>query len=397
MNGLVLAAAAVLGAAAAAGPAVKIPLVKDLTITTAVSERQGDYEAATTVASIDADGTVHLAIAAEVPDADGGPPRSVQVTRTVQAEDLRTGREYRYLFSSGGQEVYLGATALGPSAAVLTDLGAKQEASIKLDGEAGGLPGLLGGMMGAMRGAPAESDGYLTADGVVKLVEPRPVPYAVIVNNAVRALPAWHVRGRFGEGAHPAEVDWYILADAQNPLSLRYAFGKDRREVVRIGFPAADETRVIEDELAKKKRSVLYGIYFDFNRASLKPQSEPVLRTIAQVMTKNPDWTLLVEGHTDNIGGDAKNQELSARRADAVKAALVERGVAANRLETARDERHARRPRAQPPGRAVPPVTRVDCRVGRSRLRGCRPADGTCCALEPSPRSRRGWRAPTPG
>ena len=60
-----------------------------------------------------------------------------------------------------------------------------------------------------------------------------------------------------------------------------------------------------------------------------------MLRTIVDVMKKDPDWVLVVEGHTDNVGGDVKNQDLSSRRAAAVKAALVERGVSAARLNTA--------------------------------------------------------------
>ena len=50
---------------------------------------------------------------------------------------------------------------------------------------------------------------------------------------------------------------------------------------------------------------------------------------------KNPAWKLSVEGHTDNVGGDAYNLDLSNRRAAAVKQALVERlQVAADRLTT---------------------------------------------------------------
>jgi len=52
-------------------------------------------------------------------------------------------------------------------------------------------------------------------------------------------------------------------------------------------------------------------------------------------MTTNPPWRLSVEGHTDNIGGDAYNQALSERRAAAVKQALVERYlISADRLTT---------------------------------------------------------------
>ena len=57
-----------------------------------------------------------------------------------------------------------------------------------------------------------------------------------------------------------------------------------------------------------------------------------MLRTIVDVMKKDPEWILVVEGHTDNIGGDVRNLDLSSRRAASVKAALVDRGVSADRL-----------------------------------------------------------------
>ena len=63
----------------------------------------------------------------------------------------------------------------------------------------------------------------------------------------------------------------------------------------------------------------VYGIYFDFASDKIKPESEPVLREIADALNHNPTWKLRVEGHTDNIGGDEYNLDLSQRRAEAVK------------------------------------------------------------------------------
>jgi outer membrane protein OmpA-like peptidoglycan-associated protein len=60
-----------------------------------------------------------------------------------------------------------------------------------------------------------------------------------------------------------------------------------------------------------------------------------VLKEIAQAMTDNPDWKLTVEGHTDNIGGNPYNLELSERRAAAVKQTLVSQyNIGADRLLT---------------------------------------------------------------
>ena len=81
----------------------------------------------------------------------------------------------------------------------------------------------------------------------------------------------------------------------------------------------------IEQELKQTGQAEVYGIYFDFASDKIKPESEPVLREIADALNHNPTWKLRVEGHTDNIGGDEYNLDLSQRRAEAVKSALVTR------------------------------------------------------------------------
>jgi OmpA-OmpF porin, OOP family len=311
--------------------------VKGLTVIGAASERQGDYEASTAVDSIEPDGRLHLSTSADVPDSSGGPPQAVNVTRSVTASDLRNGRTYKYMYYTGGEEEYPGTTAMGTSAAVLQDLRSRGEASITLDGDAGGIAGMMSSLLRMMPGSEDKgaARGYLTASGNLKLAEPKPLPFRLIVNDVPVSLPAWHVKGRFGERDEAVDVDWYILDDPDNPLSLRFAFGKEQLEIVRIEFPVENEAKALEAVLTENKRAVLYGIYFDFNSATIKPQSEAVLRTIVDVMKKDPEWVLVVEGHTDNIGGDVRNQDLSSRRAASVKAALVERGVSADRLNTA--------------------------------------------------------------
>src|SRR5262249_51059941 len=76
-------------------------------------------------------------------------------------------------------------------------------------------------------------------------------------------------------------------------------------------------------------------IYFDFNSDALREESEPTLQEIAEIMRRHPDWKLSIAGHTDSIGGDTPNTDLSKRRSAAVKNALVSRiGVNTGRLTT---------------------------------------------------------------
>jgi outer membrane protein OmpA-like peptidoglycan-associated protein len=98
---------------------------------------------------------------------------------------------------------------------------------------------------------------------------------------------------------------------------------------------AAGTAKRIEEDLAKDGRSIIYGIYFDFASDRIKEESEPVLSEIAQVLRTNPTWNLNVEGHTDSIGSDADNLDLSRRRSAAVKQALTTRyKIDLNRLQT---------------------------------------------------------------
>lgn len=77
----------------------------------------------------------------------------------------------------------------------------------------------------------------------------------------------------------------------------------------------------------------LYGIYFDFNKADLKPESTPTLEQIAQLLKNDGALKLLVVGHTDNVGTFDFNTGLSQRRAASVVSALVGNyGIAKNRL-----------------------------------------------------------------
>jgi outer membrane protein OmpA-like peptidoglycan-associated protein len=83
---------------------------------------------------------------------------------------------------------------------------------------------------------------------------------------------------------------------------------------------------------ATKKTIVLRGINFDFDKAVIKPEAEPVLDAAVDVLKENPDVKVRVGGHTDSVGTDAYNQGLSERRAKSVRDYLVKHGIDASRL-----------------------------------------------------------------
>lgn len=75
-------------------------------------------------------------------------------------------------------------------------------------------------------------------------------------------------------------------------------------------------------------------VMFDFDSATLKPGGASEMARVADVLNRYPQTTIRVEGHTDSIGSETYNQSLSERRAEAVKNALVQRGVAPTRIYT---------------------------------------------------------------
>ncbi len=77
----------------------------------------------------------------------------------------------------------------------------------------------------------------------------------------------------------------------------------------------------------------LNGIFFDTAKATLQPKSEEALNAALKLMTDYPDLVLEVGGHTDNVGSIQDNESLSQRRAASVQNWLVEKGIAAERLE----------------------------------------------------------------
>lgn len=81
-------------------------------------------------------------------------------------------------------------------------------------------------------------------------------------------------------------------------------------------------------------RVALYGVLFDFDKATLRPDSKPTLDEIGKLLTSTPALKVVIAGHTDGKGGFDYNVDLSKRRAAAVVSTLVKQyGIAASRLQ----------------------------------------------------------------
>jgi hypothetical protein len=329
----------------------RIPLRIGLTIVTAVHQGDGDYESIKTFISEDAK-SVRIKYSSEVAvpsDITNVPSQYVQyrphpsnpdlviemttVYRTVLRSDLQTSDHYVRQFEPppAVPETVPGTTAVGISTRLLNEFKSHGAAAMTTYYAIFDPQPLI---------SADAAEGPQPFGGTLTRVEKGDVGLPVIVNAKLVKLPAVHVKGQMLD----TDAEFWFLDDPDNPLALRFVFEKDRLDVIRINFPGDAGTMTatdgpdsgIEQLLAKTGHADIYGIYFGFNSDVIRPESEPVLKEIAALMTKHPDWKLHVDGHTDNVGGAEVNLTLSTRRSAAVKKALVERyGIGAMRLSPA--------------------------------------------------------------
>ena len=106
-------------------------------------------------------------------------------------------------------------------------------------------------------------------------------------------------------------------------------------EVDKLTFKIVD-AKAMQDAFAEKGSVALYGIYFDTDKADIKPESAPTLEQMAAFLRGAPQLSVVIVGHTDNQGTMEYNLELSHRRAQSVVDALAgSYGIAKDRMVAA--------------------------------------------------------------
>jgi len=81
-----------------------------------------------------------------------------------------------------------------------------------------------------------------------------------------------------------------------------------------------------------KKKIVLRGVNFDFDKYNIRPDAVPILEQACKTLKEEPGIDVSCDGYTDSVGTDAYNQKLSERRANAVRQWLVKCGIPSARL-----------------------------------------------------------------
>ncbi|MDE6842495.1 MAG: OmpA family protein, partial [Muribaculaceae bacterium] len=167
----------------------------------------------------------------------------------------------------------------------------------------------------------------VTISGWVLDKDEEPVPNAVIrivgddgSNQKEVARDDGSFRFRLERG-----VRYVMLAGAPGYLNVKQEFESDMEEEdadygVDFILAAIDKPQVVEN------------IFYDFDRATLRPESEAALDEVIQMLADNPHVTIEMASHTDRKGSDEYNMALSERRAKSVIDYLVAHGVAADRL-----------------------------------------------------------------
>ncbi len=338
-------------------PSSKIPLRKSLRLVDAGNdELRGDFESIFVVDTV-TDQLVHIRASQQFPPGQGierflnsgtdasQKPRKIQCGRTVFVSDLQNSAETDgYLCRDGRDEKHPGTTALSLSKRTLNELKATGESEFTYHEDP--LKAVLKSFKTAMASDSKSSDAA-SQDLVKKMMNFAPggfgsdesvqtpaqkctlrknsaadLAFPVLVNDEQVELPVVDVMVKLPE----KEGHFYVLDDPDNPLILAAGSTEGGHEqIIKIYWDREhpDGPNQLEQELEKDGRAKVYDLYFDFASATLRPESDKVLNEIAQVMRAHPDWKLRVEGHTDNIGGNASNLELSKRRSAAVVDALA--------------------------------------------------------------------------
>jgi outer membrane protein OmpA-like peptidoglycan-associated protein len=160
----------------------------------------------------------------------------------------------------------------------------------------------------------------------------KPIPDAKII---YKALP----NGDEGEAyTNPLTGEWKIVL----PYGAKYSYRAEAREFIGIE-KSIDLTQIKEYKEIKNDIITiapievgvdvpLNNIFFEYAKATLRPDSYPELDRIADTMKENPNLVIEIQGHTDNVGSNESNLKLSQDRAEAVRKYLLSKKIQTARV-----------------------------------------------------------------
>ena len=130
--------------------------------------------------------------------------------------------------------------------------------------------------------------------------------------------------GSFTQEIKPG-VDYVFLGTCKGFLN--------HQEELRVEPASKSEEYTLQFPLANISAPVLIeNIFYDFNKATLRPESATALDELVGLLNENPNITIELSAHTDSRGSDQYNERLSQQRAESVVRYLIDHGIAADRL-----------------------------------------------------------------
>ena len=165
-----------------------------------------------------------------------------------------------------------------------------------------------------VRGWVYEQDGYeLTAAQVY-----------MVGNDGTNLKLSVHGDGSFTQEIKPG-VDYVFLGTCKGYLN--------HQEELHVEPVTKSEEYTLQFPLANISAPVLIeNIFYDFNKATLRPESATALDELVGLLNENPNVTIELSAHTDSRGSDQYNERLSQQRAERVVAYLIDHGIASDRL-----------------------------------------------------------------
>ena len=130
--------------------------------------------------------------------------------------------------------------------------------------------------------------------------------------------------GSFEQVIKP-NVDYVLLATCKGYLN--------HQQQLKVSLVKASEEYVLQFPLYNISAPVLIeNIFYDFDKATLRPESSVALDSLVDLLNQNPHITIELSAHTDYKGSDQYNERLSQQRAESVVRYLIQHGIAADRL-----------------------------------------------------------------
>lgn len=240
--------------------------------------------------------------------------RGLIVQRDILIRDRDGARTYVLGYAQNMPQTIPGATSLGISSTTLVELRTNGRTALSL----------------------IYDEKMSKLDGELTLVE-KDIRIPLLIEDQLVEVPAVRATGTFVAGDKRGAGDFYFLDNQNNPMmlesTLQFSWEKQPRaeRITRVAA-AASMRSAMEQALSTVRKYDLYGIHFDFDKATLRPDAAGLIGEIAITLKNNPSWRLQINGHTDSIGNAGYNQKLSAQRAASVASAIIGHGVGVGRL-----------------------------------------------------------------